>query len=298
MATEIFELFGHDARDTSAAAQAAASTQTCAFIGDTCQKSFADGVISGVCSLKPARSAAVICCPVRLYADDYRILRDVSDLAFSPELPLQRGAQARQYAIRNRTQTVAVWGKRWGGELALPKRQGGNYYVDWILALLDTDGELLGFVAVEVQSIDTTGNYRDAWRHLIQSRTISKATAGFNWENVNKRIIPQLLYKGNVLQREAKCTSGLFFVCPKPVFDKVMERVGGPQTLLPYPFQSSSITFMAYDLDTAPAAPGTARRLIQSRVYTTNIGQLANAFAGPGVMPPTNSYEQAINQAL
>ncbi len=40
--------------------------------------------------------------------------------------------------------------------------------------------------------------------------------AGVNWENVSKRILPQLIYKGYVLRRERLCSKGLFFVCPKP----------------------------------------------------------------------------------
>ena len=43
----------------------------------------------------------------------------------------------------------------------MPQRSGhGNYFVDWILAHLTADGMLDGFVAVEVQTMDTTGNYR------------------------------------------------------------------------------------------------------------------------------------------
>jgi hypothetical protein len=57
-----------------------------------------DGILSGVCSLKPATSGPVICCPVRLYADDYQILRDVSMLAFGEELTLAPGGGARASA--------------------------------------------------------------------------------------------------------------------------------------------------------------------------------------------------------
>ena len=46
-------------------------------------------------------------------------------------------------------------------ELRLPQKRGsGGYYIDWILALIGDDGNLREFVAVEVQAIDTTGNYR------------------------------------------------------------------------------------------------------------------------------------------
>ncbi|GAA2161111.1 hypothetical protein GCM10009826_29310 [Humibacillus xanthopallidus] len=168
------------------------------------------------------------------------------------------------------------------------------------MARLDAQGNLAEFVAIEVQSIDTTGNYRNGRTALLaQTRHIERTTAGFNWENVSKRILPQVIYKGNVLQRESLCQKGLFFVVPSPVYGRIMDRLGGSGGLLPYPLQSSSITFMSYDLDlSAGTAPGLSVPLKQEHVYTTNIGQVAQAFAGPGVMPPQDCYRDAIRAAL
>lgn len=300
MTTTIYEFFGYRSVDHSAAAIDHAERARCPYIDDTCTKTLRDGTIAGVCTLKPATSGAVICCPIRLYAEDYRILRDVADMAFGPGLSLKAGASAVYEARRTGSEVVAVFGKRWGGELHLPQRQGtGAYFVDWILARLDANGELMEFVAIEVQSIDTTGNYQDARRDLLDSsRRVTTATAGFNWENVNKRILPQLIYKGNVLQREQLCLKGLFFITPTPVFDRVMNRLGGQSVLLPYPLQSSSITFMSYGLDEKAYASGQPLPLVLQNTHTTNIGQVAQAFAGPGVMPPQDVYRTAIRDAL
>src|SRR5690606_34526853 len=84
---------------------------------------------------------------------------------------------------------------------------------------------------------------------LDPARQVESATAGFNWENVNKRILPQLIYKGNVLQREHLCRKGLFFVTPTPVYNKIVGRLGGKDVLQEYPLQSGSITFLAYNVD-------------------------------------------------
>jgi hypothetical protein len=300
VATTIYEFFGFRATDRSQPATDHAARVRCPFLADTCTKPLRDGTPAGACTLKPATSGPVICCPIRLYADDYRILQDVADMAFGPGLPLHPGASAKLAAQRTGSPVIAVFGKRWGGELHLPQRQGtGAYFVDWILARLDSSGHLDEFVAVEVQSIDTTGNYQDARRGLLDpSRSIRSATAGFNWENVNKRILPQLIYKGNVLQREQLCTKGLFFVIPTPVFRKIMGRLGGQAGLLPYPLQSSSITFMAYDIDASVSVDGSSLPLVQEHVHTTNVGQVAQAFAGPGVMPPQDVYQRAIRAAL
>jgi hypothetical protein len=42
---------------------------------------------------------------------------------------------------------------------------------------------------------------------LLTQREIIADTVGFNWEHVSKRIIPQIIYKGQILQREDLCRS-------------------------------------------------------------------------------------------
>ncbi|MGA8579297.1 MAG: hypothetical protein WB579_11505, partial [Bryobacteraceae bacterium] len=76
-----------------------------------------------------------------------------------------------------------------GGEAGLPPIGGrGGFFVDWILALVDKNGELKEFVAVEVQSIDTTGNYRkERDAYLKEKDFAGYSNAVINWENVNKR---------------------------------------------------------------------------------------------------------------
>lgn len=114
MAATIFEFFGYRADDRSDIAKHAADTEVCPISGETCQKSFNDGVVSGVCAIKPITSEPVICCPIRLYADDYRILSDIADRVFGPNLKLVAGRDAVNYSIDNREACVAVFGKGWG----------------------------------------------------------------------------------------------------------------------------------------------------------------------------------------
>lgn len=297
MSERIIELFGYDPHDSSPAATNARLNRTCPFIDLPCVKQLRNGERSGVCTLGPTRREPVICCPYRLYADNHQFLKDVAEAAFGPDLDLSNGRDAcRQPAISGRSR-VAVFGKSNGGELRLPNRSaGGGYYVDWILAKLNNDGSLAEFTAVEVQSIDTTGNYtEERLAHLAGNAFSGRTTAGLNWENVNKRILPQLIYKGNVLQRERKCSKGMFFVCPIGVYEKIMERLGG--ALLSYPPQAGGITFLAYDIST-PIVFGTPRSLSKVRTFTTSIAQVAHAFISPTNLPPENVYESAINTAL
>jgi hypothetical protein len=168
--------------------------------------------------------------------------------------------------------------------------------VDWVLARVSASGDLVNFVAVEVQSIDTTGNYRgEREAYLLEQPFPGRSTAGFNWENVNKRIVPQLIYKGHVLRQEPLCQKGLFFVCPTPVYEKIGERLGGG--LRSYPIQPGSLTIMWYDI--GPDVPtGHQRELISVGHFTTTIDQVALAFTAPSNLPPAQVYENAIRASL
>lgn len=293
MASKIVEFFGYSPEDRSAAAVQARAKRECPFLGRQCVKTLNDGEISGACTLKPMNGGPVICCPIRLYAKNYEILRDVARVAFGPVIPL-----VPANAITKETgECIAVFGKGWGKELRLPNRgKTGGYFVDWVLAHVGATGELINFVAVEVQSIDTTGNYRrERETYLKEEVFTGKSTAGFNWENVNKRILPQIIYKGHVLRQEPLCQKGLFFVCPAPVYAKISERLGGG--LRPYPLQPGSLTIMWYDIG-QPVDPGNQRDLVSGGQFTTTIDQVALAFTAPSNLPPAQVYEKAIRAEL
>lgn len=297
MASRIVEFFGYNPEDRSAAAVEARRQLRCPFLGRQCVKTLSDGLVSGACTLKPVKAGPVICCPIRMYANGYEILRDVARTAFGSAAPLISAK-----AITDETgECVAVFGKGWGKELRLPsrsKRNGktGAYFVDWVLAHLNAVGELIEFVAVEVQSIDTTGNYRKERETYLRDDSFEgRSTAGLNWENVNKRILPQIIYKGHVLRQEDRCRKGLFFVCPTPVYEKIGERLG--DGLRPYPRQHGSLTIMWYDIGD-PVGPGEIRALKTGGQFTTTIDQVALAFTAPSNLPPPQVYENAIRASL
>jgi hypothetical protein len=192
---------------------------------------------------------------------------------------------------------VAVFGKRWGKELRLPQRRGsGGYFVDWILALIGVDGRLQEFVAVEVQAIDTTGNYRAERDAYLKGRGFDGySVAGMNWENVSKRILPQLIYKGHVLRQENLCKKGMFFVCPTPVYQRIQQRLGGG--MLPYALHPGTLTFRWYDI--SPECPDGQRRGLQlGGQFTTTIDQVARRFTDPADLPPAGVYQTAIENEL
>jgi len=292
LALRITEFFGFQPADMSERAVAARASRFCPFLDRPCTKTFADGEKAGACAVTPVTSGEVVCCANRLYAENYRILQDVADVAFGGGARLIRPEHLAQAENRD----VAVFGKRWGRELRIPQRRGaGSYFVDWILVLLRQGGDPAEFVAVEVQSIDTTGNYRAERDAYLEGRPVTASDAGLNWENVSKRILPQLIYKGHVLRRERLCLKGLFFVSPTRVYDRIRQRLA--RNLDPLHMQPGSLTFMWYDLGPA-APPGQLRALTLRGHHTTTVDQVALAFTAPQDLPEAGVYEGAIRTAL
>lgn len=293
MSLRIEELFGYSPSDNSEAALYYRQKSECPFVGGTCIKRLKSGLISGACTLKPVTTRPVICCPNRMYAEDYRVLLDVAIDAFGPGVRLCRGLEDTVGDGRD----VMVFGKRWGKELRLPNRgKGGGYFVDWVLASLDKERALCEFVALELQTMDTTGSYEaEARAHLAQVPFEKASTAGINWENVSKRILPQIIFKGHVLRNEPRCPKGMYFICPAPVYDRIVTRLGGD--LRDYHLHSGAITFRWYDVESETKA-GERRKLIFGGQKTTTVDQVALAFTSPKNLPNAGVYESAIRAVL
>lgn len=302
MAGTISEFFGYRAEDNSDEALKAVADKKCPFLGSACTKMLGrERTISGVCAIrqKTPGSPSVICCPNRIYAEEYKMLRTIAQNAFNEDLKLYAGRMAVAKA-RLGSGAIAVFGHGWGGELRLPQRQGtGSYFVDWVLARLDGNGELKEFTAIEVQTIDTTGKYSDAQKALRQDRTIVADTVGLNWENVSKRIIPQIIYKGQVLQREELCRTGLYFVCPTPIYKRVLNRLGGKEKIPSFPSQPAAIHFVAYDY-AQPFSDVQAGSIVSLDVieeHCTTVYKVQEAFSAVN-LPEGNVYGNAIRRSL
>lgn len=301
MAGYIAEFFGYRSEDKSENALKSAASGICPFLGSQCVKILSrDGTVSGVCAIKQKteNSPSVICCPIRLYADNYKMLSTISSNAFGLDLKLYAGRVAVEKAKIENDGAVAVFGRGWGGELRLPQREGiGSYFVDWVLARLNSSGELIEFTAIEVQTIDTTGNYRTARKALMNQRTIVSDTVGFNWENVSKRIIPQLIYKGQVLQREELCRKGLYFVCPFPIYERVLKRLGGKERIPKFPMQPASVHFMSYDYTNISSTDGSICPIGVTEEHCTTVYKIQEAFSAVN-LPEGNVYRDAIIRSL
>lgn len=293
MPLSLVELFGYSPDDKSPAAMAPRAGSSCPFVQGRCIKQFKSGLVSGACTLKPTQSGPVICCPNRMYAENYKVLLDVAIDAFGPGMRL---CKKPADAVCDGSDVV-VFGKHWGKELRLPNRvKGGGYFVDWVLARLGKNRTLEEFVAVELQTMDTTGSYESQVHGFLGTGTVLPAKqSNINWENVSKRILPQIIFKGHVLRQEQLCRKGLYFICPSPVYSRIIARLGG--TLRTYHQQPGALTFRQYDVG-GPVESGKVRPLEFKGQLTTTVDQVALAFTAPSNLPEPGVYEQAIRTSL
>lgn len=305
MALRVNEFFGFEPLDPRASQFV--SNGICPFVDDKCIKPR-----HGACSVQQISSEnPVICCPNRMYGENFRILKEISEEAFGPKTKLVSvmDFNTLDKKIIKSGNIVIVFGKYWGKELPLPKPPGPsgkisrNYYMDWILAKISPTGEVSEITAIEVQTIDTTGNYLEQSKAFFNSKNFIDlkgrnpgfSNSGINWENVNKRILSQLIYKGHVLRREEKCSKGLYFVCPEQVFERIKERLGGE--LHRYAPQPGAINFRSYKIGKSEEKSG-HKKIIFSNQFTTTVDQVAVAFTSPRNLPEMNVYEAAIKANL
>lgn len=293
MPLTVTELFGYAPDDQSPNALLHRRASTCPFVGGSCIKRFKSGLISGACTLKPTESTPVICCPNRMYAEEYRVLLDVATDAFGEGMRLCKKPSDALWDGRD----VIVFGKRWGKELRLPNRkQSGGYFVDWVLAHLNVSKDLDQFVALELQTMDTTGSYEAQVHRMLGTGTIlPDKPSNINWENVAKRILPQIIFKGHVLRQEPLCKKGIYFITPTPVYESIITRLGG--NLRTYHQQPGAVTFHHYDVG-KEVEHGKTRALEFKGRLTTTVDQVALAFTSPSNLPEPGVYEQAIRAEL
>jgi hypothetical protein len=300
----VHEWYGYRASDQTPAAANAAAQQLCPIVGGACTKS------GGVCSVQPTTAAAltVTVCPKRLYFNSHDVLRGIADSAFADLGPvldgsgrpdLVSGDVARNQAAAAGQPVVGVFGQGWGGEIRLPPAHAGaaRYSVDFVLVAVTPTGDPARIVPVEVQTIDTTNSYAPSVVALRTGRTIAPSNFGMNWENVNKRILPQLIVKGLMLQGERLCRDGIFFVTSTPVYNKILARLGGTHRFREIPRQPGSITFVCLD-HAATAAYGYVDDMIESRPLTVSTSDLSLAFITPENLPPAGSYETLVRRRL
>jgi len=99
-----------------------------------------------------------------------------------------------------------------------------------------------------------------------------------------------------VLRWERLFRKGLYFICPKPVYDKIKERLGGH--LREYGPQPGALSLLWCDVDSARPEDVQIRDMHQLETFTSTVDQVALAFTSPSNLPDANVYEAAIQAVL
>jgi len=187
------EVFGYPINNQSREAVRARKTKLCPFFNKVpnCTKDKAKNPL-GVCSVYDGRNV-VSTCPVR-FREDWLIATDAAEFFFAPS---------------------AQWTTL--TEIRLQDETGGSAgNIDVVLVAYDNNGKIYDFGALEVQAVYISGNVRNPFEAYMRDCV---GQAKMNWlkeENYpnpdflsssRKRLAPQLIYKGGILNAWRKKTA-------------------------------------------------------------------------------------------
>lgn len=285
----LVEVFGHAPNDTTPKSGKYWELKACPFIGRACTKyDHTNTICYGTCSVSNAGHEVVIC-PNRLYANDYESIRHVSKDVFG-KLPFMMFDEYIKKATVSLECVVAL-GQNSGKEVKLSKMS-----MDWVLAHI-RKGKLVEYVGIEVQTIDITGNYRDAWYAARDKKPDIPASGhGLNWANVHKRLMPQIIRKGLVYSKSALVKKGLFFIVPEAVYQRFEEIIGSDIPLEPAAGKGV-ISVFTYDLGKA-VPHGRMRGLVRNRVLRFKLDEFSARFISGPNLPAGNELDEKIREIL
>lgn len=285
----LIEVFGHAPNDITSKARKFWGLNACPFTGRACSKfDHTNTICYGTCSVSNAGQDVIIC-PNRLYANNYETIRHVSEDVFG-KLPFMLFDEYLKKESNSLNCVVAL-GQNSGREVKLSKMS-----MDWVLAHIK-NGKLIEYVGIEVQSIDITGNYRDAWYAARDKKPVIPPSAhGLNWANVHKRLMPQIIRKSLVYSKSSLVKNGLFFIVPEPVYQRFEEIIGSDIPTVAVPGKDI-ITVFTYDLSD-PVPQGHERKLVRNRVVRFKLAEFSARFISGPNLPAGHELDDKIRQIL
>lgn len=285
----LVEIFGYAPKDVSPKARKYWELKACPFVGRACTKyDHTNTICYGTCSVTNAGQEVVIC-PNRLYADNYEPIRNVAEDVFG-KLPFMLFDEYIKKSSPSLECIVAL-GQNSGKEVKLSKMS-----MDWVLAHIKK-GELIEYVGIEVQSIDITGNYRDAWYAARDMKSDIPASGhGLNWANVHKRLMPQIIRKGLVYSRSSLVKKGLYFIVPEPVYQRFEEIIGAD---IPQEHDAGKGIVSVFTYDLGKTVPhGRMRELVRNRVIRFKLDEFSARFISGPNLPAGRVLDDKIREIL
>lgn len=152
-------------------------------------------------------------------------------------------------------------------------KMAGFGNVDFVIADVQPNGNVDQFLSVELQAIDITGSAFPAYTAIRENEDMAaRPTYGFNWDNVYKRYITQLIRKGYFHHH---WKSKIVAVIPEQVYAYIKGRadfMSSPDVTSP----QVNIIFMTYCLEADPTRAGEYRPKLVT-VEGTSHSNLQNA---------------------
>ena len=146
--------------------------------------------------------------------------------------------------------------------------------VDFVIADLNAGNtRVLNFISVELQAVDITGTYHPSYEAIINNEpTLAlKPTYGFNWANVRKRFISQIISKGF---HHHHWGTKIVAIVQESLFDEVQKHAAIPSTTL----AQASIMFLLYQftqvegrlkMELERVVPTTHSNVMMAELYET-----------------------------
>ena len=122
-------------------------------------------------------------------------------------------------------------------------RMGDIGNVDFVVADVAADlKSIQNFISVELQAVDITGSYEPAYSAIVLSKTLGKRpTYNFNYANVRKRFVTQLINKGFFHHH---WQTKIVAVVQDFIYENIKQAIGFSDTAI----EESNILFMQYRL--------------------------------------------------
>lgn len=178
------EVFGFPANNLSTTAERYRKNKLCPYNNKvpSCTKDKAKDPL-GVCSIFDGDQVAITC-PIR-FRQDWLIVEDAANFLFPPSTTWTSLQEIRLNDAHGKT--------------------AGN--IDFVLVAYDEAGQITDFGSLEVQAVYISGNVRQPFVEYMADR---EANQEMVWTATNvradylsssrKRLVPQMLYKGTILQ--------------------------------------------------------------------------------------------------
>jgi len=178
------EVFGFPANNLSATAERYRKNKLCPYNNKvpSCTKDKAKDPL-GVCSIFDGDQVAITC-PIR-FRQDWLIVEDAANFLFPPNTTWTSLQEIRLNDAHGKT--------------------AGN--IDFVLVAYDESGQITDFGSLEVQAVYISGNVRQPFVGYMADREVNQEMV---WTATNvradylsssrKRLVPQMLYKGTILQ--------------------------------------------------------------------------------------------------